>query len=55
MEEEKNIKYVIIRDDRKITGEELSLEEAKLELERWQKILKRWPDGTSVKIEQVVK
>ncbi len=46
-------KYVVMRDDRKISEEELTLEEATKELERWKIILKRWPDGSKVRIEQV--
>lgn len=48
-------KYVVMRNDKKITGEELTLDEATKELERWQNILKRWPDGTTVRIEPVRK
>lgn len=50
---EKRAKYIVMRNDRPITNEELTLEEAKDELDRWEKILKRWPDGTKVKIEEV--
>lgn len=49
----KDTKYVVMRDERKISDEELSLEEATRELERWNKILERWPDGTKVRIEPV--
>lgn len=51
--EKTNEKYIVMRDDRKITGEELSFEDATKELERWQKIIKKWPDGTKVRIEPV--
>lgn len=50
---EKRNKYIVMRNDRPITTEELTLEEAKKELERWETILKRWPDGTKVRIEEV--
>jgi hypothetical protein len=53
METVEKTKYVVMRDDKKITDDELSLEEATKELERWKKILKRWPDGTKVRIEPV--
>lgn len=53
--ESDNKKYVVMRDDRKITDELLTLKEATEELERWKKILKRWPDGTKVRIETVSK
>ena len=53
METEKTVKYKIMRNDRPISNEELTLEEAKKELERWQTILKRWPDGTKVRIQEV--
>jgi hypothetical protein len=49
----KSVKYMVMRDDRKISDEELTLEEATKELERWRKILKKWPDGTKVRIEQI--
>ncbi len=48
-------RYIVMRNDKPLTGEELTLEEAKKELERWQNILKRWPDGTKVRIEPVLK
>ena len=48
-----NTKYVVMRDDKKISDEELTLKEATEELKRWKKILKRWPDGTTVRIEQI--
>jgi hypothetical protein len=48
---ENNSKYIIMRDDKPISNEELSFDEAKKELERWQNILKRWPDGTKVRME----
>lgn len=51
--EKKANKYIVMRNDKPITNEELTLEEAKDELERWQNILKRWPDGTKVRIEEV--
>lgn len=50
---EKKVKYIVMRNDRPITNEELTLEEAKSELARWETILKRWPDGTKVRIEEV--
>lgn len=52
---EKSDKYIVMRNDKPITNEELTLEEAQQELERWQNILKRWPDGTKVKIQPIVK
>jgi hypothetical protein len=52
---ELELKYVVMRNDKKITDEELSFDEAKRELERWENILKRWPDGTKVRIEPVKK
>jgi hypothetical protein len=48
-------KYIVMRNDKPITNEELTLEEAKKELERWHRILKRWPDGTKVRLEPVIK
>lgn len=50
---EKKSKYIVMRNDRPISTEELTLDEAKKELERWENILKRWPDGTKVHIEEV--
>jgi hypothetical protein len=50
---EKKVKYIVMRNDRPITNEELTLDEAKDELARWEKILKRWPDGTKVRLEEV--
>lgn len=50
---EKSSKYIIMRDDKPMSNEELTLEEAKKELERWKIILKRWPDGTTVRMEEV--
>jgi hypothetical protein len=46
-------KYFIFRNDRKLTGDELTFEEATQELERWRKILKKWPDGTHVRMVEV--
>lgn len=51
--EEKTVKYIVMRNDRPITNEELTLEEAQKELERWEKILTRWPDGTKVRLQEV--
>jgi len=51
--EKKATKFIVMRNDRPITNEELTLEEAKSELTRWEQILKRWPDGTKVRIEEV--
>jgi dsDNA-binding SOS-regulon protein len=48
-------KYTVVRSGVPITNEEMSLEEAKKELDRWQKILARWPDGTKVKIQEITK
>jgi hypothetical protein len=48
-------RYIVMRNDKPITDEELTLEEAKKELERWKNILKRWPDGTKVRLEPVIK
>lgn len=53
--ENKNAKYIIMRDDRKISDEELTFEEATEELNRWKKILKRWPDGTKVRMEPIAR
>ena len=50
---EKKSKYIVMRNDRPISTEELTLDEAKKELERWENILKRWPDGTKDHIEEV--
>jgi hypothetical protein len=50
---EKKAKYIVMRNDRPITNEELTFEEAMSELTRWENILKRWPDGTKVRIEEV--
>lgn len=55
LESQSDTKYTVMRNDRRITDEELSLEDAQKELERWQNILKRWPDGTKVRIEPVRK
>ena len=52
---EKPAKFIVMRNDRPITNEELTLEEAKKELDRWQTILKRWPDGTKVRIQEITK
>ena len=52
---ENKTKYIVMRNDKPITNEELTLEEATKELERWAAILKRWPDGTKVRIEEVRK
>ncbi len=52
---EKPAKYIVMRNDKPITDEELTLEEANKELERWNTILKRWPDGSKVRIQEVVK
>lgn len=49
------MRYKVMRNDKPVTNEELTLEEAKKELERWQNILKRWPDGTKVILEPVMK
>ena len=50
---EKKTKYIIMRNDKPITNEELTLDEAREELGRWEKILQRWPDGTKVRLEEV--
>lgn len=50
---ENNVRYRVMRNDKPITNEELTLEEAQEELERWQNILKRWPDGSKMRIEEV--
>lgn len=55
MEEKNNEKYIVMRNDIPITTEELTLEEATKELERWQTILKRFPDGTKVRLEKLRK
>jgi hypothetical protein len=52
---EEEIKYKVMRNDKPITNEELTLEEAQKELNRWKQILKRWPDGTTVRLEPVIK
>jgi hypothetical protein len=44
-------KYVVMRDNIKISNDEFTLEEATNELNRWKAILKKWPDGTKVRIE----
>lgn len=51
--EENVAKYIILRNDKKLSGEVLTLEEAQDELKRWETILKRWPDGSKVRIEEV--
>jgi hypothetical protein len=53
--EEVEKKYLVMRNDKPISNEELTLGEAKKELERWNNILKRWPDGTKVRIEEIRK
>jgi len=50
---EQSVKYIVMRNDKPITNEELTIDEAKKELERWETILKRWPDGTKVRLEEV--
>lgn len=51
--EENVAKYIVLRNDKKLSGEVLTLEEAQDELKRWETILKRWPDGSKVRIEEV--
>jgi len=47
---EKQTMYIVMRNDKPSTGEKLTLEEAQKELDRWKKILKRFPDGSKVTI-----
>jgi hypothetical protein len=48
-------KYVVLRNERRTSQDEMTLEEATEELKRWQNIIKRWPDGSKVRIEEVRK
>lgn len=49
-----NIKYVILRDGRRVSDlEYVSKDEAKVEYEHWKSIIKRWPDGSKVEIVEV--
>jgi hypothetical protein len=50
---EKKVKYIVMRNDKPLSNEELTLEEANQELERWQNVLKRWPDGSKLSIVEV--
>jgi hypothetical protein len=54
-DEVEKMRYKVMRNDKPVTNEELTLEEAQQELNRWQNILKRWPDGTRVRLEPVIK
>ena len=49
-----NIKYVILRDGRRVSDLEYgSKVEAKTEYEHWSSILNRWPDGSKIEIVEV--
>ena len=49
-----NIKYVILRDGRRVSDlEYVSEVEAKTEYEHWSSILNRWPDGSKIEIVEV--
>lgn len=49
-----NIKYVILRDGRRVSDlEYVSKDEAKTEYDHWSSILKRWPDGSKIEIVEV--
>jgi hypothetical protein len=46
-----NIKYVILRDGRRVSDlEYTSKDEARTEYEHWSSIIKRWPDGSKLEI-----
>jgi hypothetical protein len=46
-----NIKYVILRDGRRVSDlEYTSKDEAKTEYDHWYSIIKRWPDGSKIEI-----
>jgi len=46
-----NIKYVILRDGRRVSDlEYTSKDEARTEYEHWSSIIKRWPDGSKIEI-----
>ena len=50
---EKIIKYRVMRNDIKISDEEMTLEEATDELNRLEARLKKWPDGSKLRLEQI--
>jgi hypothetical protein len=57
LEEEKPTtinKYMVTRNDIRISDEQFTLEDAKKELSRLESILKRWPDGSIIKIVPIV-
>lgn len=46
-----NSRYVVIRNDVRVSDLEYSTkEEAKSEYDHWNKIIKRWPDGSKLEI-----
>jgi hypothetical protein len=46
-----NIKYVILRDGRRVSDlEYTSKDEARTEYEHWSSIIKRWLDGSKIEI-----
>ena len=47
----KRPKYVVVRDSIRVSEVEYnSIAEASGEIEHWNKILVRWPDGTKIKV-----
>jgi len=49
--DKKNIRYVILRDGRRVSDLEYqNKEEAKTEYDHWASIIKRWPDGSKIEI-----
>ena len=49
-----NDKYVVLRNGRLVSDMQYaSIKEANTELEHWQRIVNRWPDGTKVTIKKI--
>lgn len=53
-ENKNTTKYVVLKNEWRTTPEDLTLEEAQTELDRCRKIRERWPDGSKLKIQEIV-
>ena len=50
---EKRIKYVVTRDNMRVSETEYDNPgDAQNEVTHWENVIKRWPDGTKVKVVQ---
>lgn len=51
MSDTKNKKYVVVRSGLRVSDQEYDApNDAKPEVEHWNKILQRWPDGTHIEV-----